>query len=53
MLLPASVYNFGAGMPAQLHEDTPQLPTTFKGRLRVASERVARSLARAEGGHAA
>lgn len=42
MLLPASVYNFGAGMPAQLREDTPQLPTTFKGRMRVASEETIR-----------
>lgn len=39
MLLPASVYNFGAAMPAELHEDTPQNPTTVKGRLRLASER--------------
>ncbi len=42
MLLPASVYNFGAGMPAQLREDTPQQPTTFKGRMRVASEAMIR-----------
>lgn len=42
MFLPASVYNFGAGMPAQLREDTPQVPTTFKGRLRVASEAMIR-----------
>lgn len=38
LMLPASVYNFGAAMPAVLHEDTPQAPTTFKGRLRQASE---------------
>lgn len=38
LMLPASVYNFGAGMPAVLHEDTAQAPTTFKGRLRQASE---------------
>ena len=38
LMLPASVYNFGAGMPQRLHEDTPQHPTTLKGRLRVASE---------------
>ena len=39
LMLPASVYNFGAGMPAQLHEDTAQAATTFKGRMRIASER--------------
>jgi nucleoside-diphosphate-sugar epimerase len=39
LMLPASVYNFGAGMPARLLEDTAQLPTTFKGRIRIASER--------------
>lgn len=38
LMLPASVYNFGAHMPPQLREDTPQLPTTEKGRLRMASE---------------
>jgi nucleoside-diphosphate-sugar epimerase len=38
LLLPASVYNFGEAMPPVLHENTPQLPTTFKGRMRVASE---------------
>lgn len=39
LMLPASVYNFGAAMPPRLREDTPQHPTTFKGRLRVESER--------------
>lgn len=43
MLLPASVYNFGAGMPAVLREDTPQRPTTFKGRMRLASEEQIRA----------
>lgn len=42
LLLPASVYNFGEAMPPVLHENTPQLPTTFKGRMRVASERMIR-----------
>lgn len=42
VLLPASVYNFGEAMPPVLHEDTPQLPTTFKGRMRVASEQQIR-----------
>ena len=40
LMLPASVYNFGARMPARLLEDTPQVATTFKGRLRMASERM-------------
>ncbi|MBI2768203.1 MAG: sugar nucleotide-binding protein [Burkholderiales bacterium] len=39
LMLPASVYNFGAGMPERLREDTVQQPTTFKGRLRMASEK--------------
>jgi nucleoside-diphosphate-sugar epimerase len=39
LMLPGNVYNFGAGMPPVLHEDTPQVPTTLKGRLRVAIER--------------
>jgi nucleoside-diphosphate-sugar epimerase len=43
LLLPASVYNFGEGMPPVLHENTPQLPTTFKGRMRVASEQQIRA----------
>ncbi|MEO6018336.1 MAG: sugar nucleotide-binding protein [Polaromonas sp.] len=42
LMLPASVYNFGAGMPARLLEDTPQKPTTFMGHMRVASEALVR-----------
>lgn len=38
LLLPGNVYNFGAGMPALLHEDTAQRPSTRKGELRVAME---------------
>ncbi len=38
LMLPASVYNFGESMPERLHEDTAQAATTFKGRLRIASE---------------
>lgn len=38
LMLPASVYNFGEGMPAVLREDTPQNATTFKGRMRIESE---------------
>jgi nucleoside-diphosphate-sugar epimerase len=37
-MLPGNVYNFGAGMPALLHPDTPQQPTTRKGEQRVAME---------------
>jgi nucleoside-diphosphate-sugar epimerase len=38
LMLPGNVYNFGAGMPPLLREDTAQRPTTLKGRLRVAAE---------------
>jgi nucleoside-diphosphate-sugar epimerase len=38
LMVPANVYNFGAAMPAVLHEDTPQHPTTFKGRMRMEGE---------------
>lgn len=38
LMLPASVYNFGESMPPQLREDTPQHPSSFKGRARQASE---------------
>lgn len=37
-MLPGNVYNFGEGMPARLAEDTPQRPTTGKGRIRCAME---------------
>lgn len=37
-MLPGNVYNFGAGMPALLQEDTPQRPGTRKGELRMAME---------------
>jgi len=37
-MLPGNVYNFGAGMPALLAEDTPQRPTTRKGEIRVQME---------------
>lgn len=40
LMLPASVYNFGSGMPARLLEDTPQNADTFKGHVRIASERA-------------
>jgi len=34
-MLPGNVYNYGAGMPENLREHTPHLPTPRKGRLRV------------------
>jgi len=42
LMLPASVYNFGDAMPAVLREGTPQHATTFKGRMRIASEQQIR-----------
>lgn len=38
LLLPGNVYNFGAGMPAQLDETVTPVPSTRKGVLRVAME---------------
>jgi nucleoside-diphosphate-sugar epimerase len=46
LMLPGNVYNFGEGMPCVLAEDTPQAPTTLKGRLRVASEERIRAATR-------
>jgi nucleoside-diphosphate-sugar epimerase len=44
LMFPGNVYNFGAGMPTLLREDTPQLPTTVKGQIRCAMEqRLAKS----------
>jgi nucleoside-diphosphate-sugar epimerase len=37
-MLPGNVYNYGQGMPALLSEDTPERPTTPKGRQRCALE---------------
>jgi len=37
-LLPGNVYNYGAGMPPLLREDTPAMPSTRKGEQRVAME---------------
>jgi nucleoside-diphosphate-sugar epimerase len=38
LMLPASVYNFGAELPQHLREDTPQIANTVKGGLRIDSE---------------
>lgn len=43
LMLPASVYNFGATMPPLLREDTAQAASTFKGGLRIASEAQVRA----------
>ena len=39
LMVPASVYNYGEQLPAELHEATSQSATTVKGRLRIDSER--------------
>ncbi len=46
-MLPGNIYGFGEGMPAVLREDTPEQPTTGKGRLRVDLEAEIAGLARA------
>lgn len=38
LMLPGNIYNFGAGMPGVLREDTPQLAQTVKGQIRIAME---------------
>lgn len=43
LMLPASVYNFGESMPPLLREDTAQAASTFKGRMRIASEAQVRA----------
>jgi nucleoside-diphosphate-sugar epimerase len=47
IILPGNLYNFGPDAPQPLREDTPQQPSTRKGRIRVEMEemlREARSL---------
>lgn len=46
-MLPGNVYGFGEQMPAVLREDTPERPTTDKGRLRAALEAEMRGRAEA------
>ncbi len=50
LMLPGSVYNFGASMPAVLREDTPQAARTAKGQIRVAMEQRLQSAAEGEAG---
>jgi nucleoside-diphosphate-sugar epimerase len=38
ILLPATIYNFGAEAPRVLTENSPQIPTTRKGQVRVEME---------------
>ncbi len=38
VMIPGNVYNYGAGMPELLSEDTPHEPTARKGRLREEME---------------
>jgi len=38
LMIPGNVYNYGAGMPTLLRENTPHRPTTKKGRLRETME---------------
>lgn len=47
-MLPGNVYNYGDAMPALLVEDTPEQPSTDKGRIRCAIE--AEMAARSEDG---
>lgn len=46
-LAPGNVYNYGSPMPPVLNEDTPQRPSTEKGRIRVAMEELFRAEAEA------
>lgn len=38
ILLPATIYNFGSDAPRVLRENSPQIPTTRKGQVRVEME---------------
>jgi nucleoside-diphosphate-sugar epimerase len=44
-MLPGNVYNYGEDMPSLLREETPERPTTTKGRQRVAMEDMLRERA--------
>lgn len=49
LLFPGNVYNFGAAMPPVLAPDTPQRPSTAKGRVRVDLEQQLAQGARQHG----
>jgi len=38
ILMPATIYNFGADAPRMLKENSPQVPTTRKGQVRIEME---------------
>jgi len=38
LLFPGNIYNFGRELPEQLHEDTPHVGNTIKGKIRIAME---------------
>ena len=38
ILMPATIYNFGADAPRVLNENSPQVPTTRKGQVRIEME---------------
>ncbi len=40
VMIPGNVYNYGAAMPERLDEQTPQRPTSRKGRLRCQMEQA-------------
>jgi nucleoside-diphosphate-sugar epimerase len=42
IVLPGNLYNFGPNAPQPLREDTPQRPSTHKGRIRVEMEQMLR-----------
>jgi nucleoside-diphosphate-sugar epimerase len=42
LVLPGNLYNFGPDAPQPLREDTPQRPSTRKGRIRVEMEEMLR-----------
>lgn len=49
MLFPGNVYGFGAGMPLDLKESTPEVPTTSKGKIRIEMEALFRTAAERDG----
>ena len=42
LMLPGNVYNYGAPIPAEIHEATPQRPSNRKGEIRCAMEAAMR-----------
>ena len=48
-MLPGNVYNFGYGIPVGANEDTPEMPSTEKARIRIAMEGLFRKAAEERG----